>query len=38
MALTFGAYLSEDLARPLGIAAVVAMAAVNYLGVEKTAG
>jgi basic amino acid/polyamine antiporter, APA family len=37
MALTFGAYLSEELARPLGIGAVVAMAAVNYLGVEKTA-
>jgi basic amino acid/polyamine antiporter, APA family len=37
MALTFGAYLSEELARPLGIGAVVVMAAVNYLGVEKTA-
>ena len=37
MALTFGAYVSEDLARPLGIAAVVGMAAVNYLGVKKTA-
>jgi basic amino acid/polyamine antiporter, APA family len=37
MALTFGAYVSEDLARPLGIGAVVAMAVVNYLGVEKTA-
>lgn len=37
MALTFGAYLSEDLARPLGIGAVVAMATVNYLGVQKTA-
>jgi basic amino acid/polyamine antiporter, APA family len=37
MALTFGAYLSEDLARPLGIGAVVAMATVNYRGVEKTA-
>jgi basic amino acid/polyamine antiporter, APA family len=37
MALTFGAYVAPDLARPLGIAAVVAMAAVNYLGVEKTA-
>jgi basic amino acid/polyamine antiporter, APA family len=37
MALTFGAYVYEPLARPLGIAAVVAMAGVNYLGVEKTA-
>ena len=36
MALTFGAYLSEDLARPIAIGAVVAMAAVNYRGVEKT--
>ena len=37
MALTFGAYVSEDLARPVAIGAVVAMAAVNYRGVEKTA-
>lgn len=37
MALTFGAYVAEDLARPLGIGAVVVMAVVNYLGVEKTA-
>ena len=37
MALTFGAYVSPELARPLGIGAVVAMAAVNYRGVEKTA-
>jgi basic amino acid/polyamine antiporter, APA family len=37
MALTFGAYLSESLARPLGIGAVIVMATVNYLGVEKTA-
>jgi basic amino acid/polyamine antiporter, APA family len=37
MALTFGAYVSTDLARPLGIAAVVVMTTVNYLGVEKTA-
>jgi basic amino acid/polyamine antiporter, APA family len=37
MALTFGAYLSPDLARPIGIGAVVALTAVNYLGVEKTA-
>jgi APA family basic amino acid/polyamine antiporter len=36
MALTFGAYLSEDLARPVAIAAVLAMAVVNYRGVEKT--
>jgi basic amino acid/polyamine antiporter, APA family len=37
MALTFGAYVDPDRARPLGIAAVVVMAAVNYRGVEKTA-
>ncbi len=37
MALTFGAYLSEDLARPLAIGAIVAMAAVNVRGVHKTA-
>lgn len=37
MALTFGAYVAPDLARPLGIAAVVVMAAVNYRGVHKTA-
>ncbi|MEX1178670.1 MAG: amino acid permease [Nitriliruptor sp.] len=37
MALTFGAYVAEDLARPFGIGAVVAVAVVNYLGVEKTA-
>jgi len=37
MALTFGAYVHPPLARPLGIAAVVVMTAVNYRGVEKTA-
>ncbi len=37
MALTFGSHLAEHLARPLGIGAVVAMAVVNVLGVEKTA-
>jgi APA family basic amino acid/polyamine antiporter len=37
MALTFGSYISEDLARPLAVGAVVALAAVNYLGVQKTA-
>ena len=37
MALTFGAYVAEDLARPLGVGAVVALAAVNYRGVDKTA-
>jgi basic amino acid/polyamine antiporter, APA family len=37
MALTFGAYVAPAYARPIGIAAVVALAAVNYLGVEKTA-
>jgi basic amino acid/polyamine antiporter, APA family len=37
MALTFGAYVAQDYARPLGIGAVVALTTVNYLGVEKTA-
>jgi APA family basic amino acid/polyamine antiporter len=37
MALTFGAYADPDLARPLGIGAVVALTAVNLLGVQKTA-
>jgi APA family basic amino acid/polyamine antiporter len=37
MALTFGSYAYPDLARPLGIGAVVALTTVNYLGVEKTA-
>lgn len=37
MALTFGAYANADLARPLGIGAVVALTAVNLLGVQKTA-
>ncbi|MDP8975473.1 MAG: APC family permease, partial [Actinomycetota bacterium] len=38
MALTFGAYAAPGWRRPLGVAAVVAMAAVNYRGVRKTAG
>ena len=38
MALTFGLYAAPSLARPLGIAAVVALTAVNLLGVTKTAG
>ena len=37
MALTFGAYMAPDLARPLGIGAVAALTVVNYLGVDKTA-
>lgn len=37
MALTFGAHVSSDLARPVGLAAVAMATAVNYLGVEKTA-
>lgn len=36
MALTFGAYVHADWARPVGIAAVVVMTAVNYRAVEKT--
>src|SRR5688500_3753076 len=37
MALTFGAYVSPDWRRPLAVAAVVALTAVNYRGVQKTA-
>lgn len=37
MALTFGSYAYPDLARPLGIGAVVALTAVNYRGVQQTA-
>lgn len=37
MALTFGAYVHTDLARPVGVGAVLALTAVNYRGVEKTA-
>lgn len=38
MALTFGFYAAPSVARPLAIAAVVVLVAVNYLGVSKTAG
>ena len=37
MALTFGSYVAEDLVRPLGVGAVVVLAAVNYRGVQRTA-
>ena len=37
MALTFGAYVHAEFARPVGITAVVVLTAVNYRGVEKTA-
>jgi APA family basic amino acid/polyamine antiporter len=37
MALTFGAYAFPDGRRPLAVAAVVALTAVNYQGVHKTA-
>jgi len=37
MALTFGGYVDSDLARPLGVGAVVALTAVNLRGVQKTA-
>ena len=37
MALTFGSYVDRDLGRPLAVGAVVALTAVNYRGVEKTA-
>jgi APA family basic amino acid/polyamine antiporter len=37
MAMTFGSYAAPSLARPLAVAAVAALTAVNYLGVQKTA-
>jgi APA family basic amino acid/polyamine antiporter len=37
MALTFGAYASEDLARPLAVGAVVVLTAVNLRGIRSTA-
>ncbi len=37
MALTFGSYAAPGLARPLAVAAVVALTAVNLLGVTRTA-
>jgi basic amino acid/polyamine antiporter, APA family len=37
MALTFGAYAAPSLARPLAVAAVVGITAVNLAGVKKTA-
>jgi APA family basic amino acid/polyamine antiporter len=38
MALTFGTYAAPALARPLAVAAVIGLTAVNYRGVRKTAG
>jgi APA family basic amino acid/polyamine antiporter len=37
MAMTFGSYAAPSLARPLAVGAVVALTAVNYFGVQKTA-
>jgi APA family basic amino acid/polyamine antiporter len=37
MALTFGAYAAPSSARPIAVAAVVGLTAVNYCGVQKTA-
>jgi APA family basic amino acid/polyamine antiporter len=37
MALTFGAYVAPDLARPLAVAAVAVLTVVNLAGVQKTA-
>jgi basic amino acid/polyamine antiporter, APA family len=37
MALTFGAYAAPRWERPIAVAAVVALSAVNYRGVRKTA-
>ncbi len=36
MAMTFGSYAVPSLARPLAVGAVIALTAVNYLGVSKT--
>src|SRR5437868_694925 len=36
MALTIGLYIAPSAARPIGVAAVVALTAVNLLGVTKT--
>jgi APA family basic amino acid/polyamine antiporter len=36
MALAFGAYLSPELTRPLAIAAVVLLTALNYRGISRT--
>ena len=38
MALTFGHYAAPSFARPLAVAAVVAVVAVNLVGIDKTAG
>lgn len=37
MALTFGAYAAPDIGRPLVVAAVIVLTAVNYFGVHNTA-
>lgn len=37
MAMTFGSYAAPSLARPLAIAAVVALTGVTYVGIQKTA-
>jgi APA family basic amino acid/polyamine antiporter len=37
MALTFGSYAAPEWRRPLAVAAVVGLTAVNYRGVQKTA-
>ncbi|MFD1536736.1 APC family permease [Nonomuraea guangzhouensis] len=37
MALTFGSYVAPGLARPLAIAAVVALTALNLFGVQRSA-
>lgn len=37
MALTFASYAASELMRPLAVGAVIALTAVNYFGVKKTA-
>ncbi|WP_460999278.1 APC family permease [Streptomonospora sediminis] len=38
MALTFGAYVSPEWSRPLAVAAVVGLTALNYFGLRKSTG
>ncbi|MEU6711559.1 APC family permease [Nonomuraea sp. NPDC046802] len=38
MALTFGAYVAPELARPLAVGAVAALTALNLFGVQRSAG
>jgi basic amino acid/polyamine antiporter, APA family len=37
MAMTFASYAAPSFARPLAVAAVVVLTAINYIGIQKTA-